>query len=198
LKVAFDEHVPTALVRVFELFSNERQFKALARGVTVSSAASYAPAPDDHDYLKGRDDPWIRRFAKSGGKVIISGDTNMKRVPHERQALVDEGLIVIFFENKWAQWPFFRKCAFLLNWWLPIIDVVTTAEPGSFWRVPGKWDKPDKLARISNVDLKLEKTKRQKAARAEVAASRARKRASAPASQTDLLIDPPPPTDKAT
>ncbi len=110
---------------------------------------------------------------------------------------MDEGLIVIFFENQWAQWPFFRKCAFLLNWWLPIIDVATTAEPGSFWRVPTKWDKPDKLAPMSNADLKLEKTKRQQAARAEVAAARARKRAAAPASHPDLLADPPPSDETA-
>jgi len=64
--------------------------------------------------------------------------------------------------------------------------------------VPAKWDGPDKLKQISNADLKLDKTNRQKAARAEVAASRARKRASAPEAQTDLLIDLSPPSDKTT
>jgi hypothetical protein len=31
--------------------------------------------------------PWLKRFAADGGKVVISGDTKMKSVPHERLAL---------------------------------------------------------------------------------------------------------------
>lgn len=198
MKVAFDEHVPPAVVEAFQLFANQGRFKASAKGVTFSSSVNYNPDPSDSDYRKGQDDPWIRRFAKSGGKVIVTADKAMKSASHERKALLDEGFIVIFLGKEWAGWKFTRKCAFLLNWSLPIIEVATTAAPGTFWLVPAKWDGSDKLKQISNADLKLEKTKRQKAARAEVAASRARKRASAPEAQTDLLIDPSPPSDKAT
>ena len=64
--------------------------------------------------------PWIEKFAAAGGKVIISGNTKMRQVPHERLALVEAGMIVVFFENRWNGWNFFRKCALLLHWW-PVV-----------------------------------------------------------------------------
>ncbi|MEA2951836.1 MAG: hypothetical protein QOJ96_1356 [Alphaproteobacteria bacterium] len=121
LKIAFDENVPLALVRVFQTFAKERQLKKQFGEHVIESAADYTPKRGDDDYQKNNDAPWIRRFAKAGGKVIISGNTEMKNVPHERLALVQEGMIVIFFEGRWSQWRFFSKCALLLHWW-PVIE----------------------------------------------------------------------------
>ena len=111
MKIAFDENIPTAMVRIFQILANEKQLRWLSDGLTVKSAADYTPKRGDPDYDKNNDAPWIRRFAADGGSAIISGDTNMRRQPHERLALVQQGMVTIFFEPKWSKWVFFRKCS---------------------------------------------------------------------------------------
>ncbi len=161
MKVAFDENVPVALVRVFKTFASERQLRFLTKGLTIESSADYTPRPGDPDYEKNNDVPWVKRFAAAGGKVIVSGDVDMKTVPHERLALVEAGMVVIFFERQWSQWPFFRKCALLLHWWPLIADKVKRARKGSFWRVPCNFSLEGKLERLSNTDEKKLKIQRQ-------------------------------------
>jgi hypothetical protein len=175
LKVAFDEHIPIALVRVFEIFVEERSLKKRIGGVAIESAKNYAPAPGDPDYSRGSDVPWIRRYSRAGGKVIISGDTRMKSLPHERLALMEEGMIVVFFSSKWSGWKFPKKCALLLVWWPVVVETVRTAQPGSFFRVPTSWDESGDLDVIPTVDRRLMKIERQMAARPTVAAARKRK-----------------------
>lgn len=135
MKVAFDEHVPAAIARALESFANEQKFKSLTGGLQVERAQDYAPKPSDLDYLENKDAPWIKRYSKSGGQIIISGDTNMMTQPHERLALLEEGMIVVFFGKKWSSWQFFRKCALILCWWPKIVTTVKKAERGTFWRV---------------------------------------------------------------
>ena len=89
MKVAFDENIPIAMVRVFHTFANEHQLRKLAGNVTIRSASDYTPKLGDHDYVSRNDEPWIKRFAADGGKVIISGNTRMMWVPHERLALLN-------------------------------------------------------------------------------------------------------------
>jgi len=90
------------MVRVFKILAGERQLKWLTAGLTVESAKDYTPQKDDPDYKKKNDEPWIKRFAQAGGKVIISGNTAMKKQPHERLALIETGMVTIFFEGKWS------------------------------------------------------------------------------------------------
>jgi PIN like domain len=172
LKVAFDEHVPVAMVRVFQGLATERKLKGLAETLSVESARDYAPKPEDPDYLKRSDVPWVRRFAAAGGKVIISGDTNMTKEDHERLALIEAGMVVIFFGSQWSRWKFHRKCALLLNWWLVIVSTSTKAKPGSFWRVPTSWREGGKLLSIPNTNQKLLKIERQRANQSAIAAAR--------------------------
>jgi hypothetical protein len=104
------------MVKVFQTFANERQLQKLfTRGLSIESAIDYTPKPGDSDYLPKNDVPWIKRFASAGGKVVISGNTAMRRVSPERLALVEEGMIVIFFEDSWNNKRFFTKCAFLMH-----------------------------------------------------------------------------------
>ncbi|MCP3397147.1 hypothetical protein [Bradyrhizobium sp. CCGB20] len=132
MKIAFDENVPIAMVRVFQTFANERQLQKLISGkFEVESAKDYSPTKDDPDYVPHSDVPWVKRFAAAGGKAIISDNTDMKRQPHERLALIECGMIVIFFESQWSGWKFFRKCALLLHWWPEIAMKLKRAKPGS-------------------------------------------------------------------
>jgi hypothetical protein len=161
LKIAFDENVPSAMVRVFQTFANERQLQKLLGGFVIESAATYTPKPGDADHAKHNDVPWIKRFAAAGGKVIISGNTAMKNVPHERLALVQEGMVVIFFEPRWNNWKFCSKCALLLHWWPVVAKKLKTAKPGTFWHIPLNWAENGKLRKASAEDPRRLKIERQ-------------------------------------
>ena len=161
MKVAFDENIPIALVRVFKQFANERQFRFLTAGLTIESAHDYTPVPGDADYQKNSDVPWVKRFAAAGGRVIITGDTEMKNAAHERLALIEAGMIVVFFEKQWSQWDFWQKCALLLFWWGRIAKRVKRARKGSFCKVPCNWQPKARLLPVSNKDAKKLKIERQ-------------------------------------
>ena len=107
------------------------------------------------------------------------------RRPHERLALLEEKMIVVFFGRGWDNLKFFQKSAFLLNWWPIIAETVRRAKPATFWRVPAKWELEPGLTPISTADLKLEKILRQKAAQKRV--SSARKAKMQPAARPSLF-----------
>lgn len=119
----------------------------------IEKAEDYAPKTSDADYVRKSDVPWLDRFARAGGKAVISGDVGMRRKPHERLALYDHGFVVIFFEKQWAGLTFFRKSSLLLHWWEEITTKLTTAQPGTFWVVPSSW--PPKGGELRNVSLGL-------------------------------------------
>ena len=149
---------------VFLSLAEDRQLKKLLPGLVIKSARGYAPKRGDRDYKprgERSDVPWIRKFVQDGGQVIISGDRNMKREPHERLALVELGLITIFFDPQWSDWKFFRQCALLMFWWPVVAATIRKAKPGSFWHIPCVWTPDGKLRQVSNEDLKLTRIKKQ-------------------------------------
>jgi hypothetical protein len=77
----------------------------------------------------------------------------MKNVPHERKALNELGFVVIFFESKWSNWPFFRKCALLLHWWPEVARTIKKAKPG-FWHIPCNYPEKGKLRQVPSEDPK--------------------------------------------
>jgi hypothetical protein len=187
LKVVFDENIPAAMLRVFRLFHAERSLKHIVHGVVLESAKDYTPSPLDADHEPKNDVPWIRRYSAAGGKVIISGDTKMTLVPHERLALVQEGMIVVFFAPKWANWPFNRKAALLLHWWPTILRHVRKAKPG-FYAVPCAWpEEKAKLRAMQMEDPRLVKMRRQIAETASKREARRVKRETPPPEQTKLF-----------
>jgi hypothetical protein len=164
LKIAFDEHIPPVLVKIFQEFASDKQLLKLNANLVLQSAKLYYPKPEDSDYLRRNDAPWVKRFAASGGKVVISGNTRMKIVPHERLALVEQGMVVIFFDGNWNNWDFFKKCSLLIHWWPAIVRQLKTAKPSSFWHVPAIWPIKDgsKLRPVANEDLRLLKMERER------------------------------------
>ena len=171
-----------AMVRVFETFASEKQLKKLTGNFEIESAKKYTPNPDDTDFVRRSDVPWIERFAKAGGRIIISGNTDIINVPHERLALINSGMVTVFFEPKWNQRGFFDKCSHLMLWWPVIAKKVKTAKKGSFWRVPNDWTASNggKIRSISNRDpheLRLER-KAKALARQRTTKKRPRKRPS--------------------
>lgn len=151
------------MVKVFQTFARERQLQRLTGKFEIKSTKDYTPAPGDHDYVPRSDVPWLKRFAADGGTAIISGNTEMRFVPHERLALIECGFIVFFFESRWSNWRFFRKCSLLLHWWPEIAVKLKRAKPGSFWAIPSNWPEKGKLRKLSNRDpiaLKIERKQR--------------------------------------
>ncbi len=163
MKVAFDENIPMAMVRVFQSFSKEHQILRLIPGLEVAYAKDYAPARTDKDYIKKSDVPWIKRFSQAGGKVIISGNTRMMSVEAERLALVEEGMIVFFPDGSWNGLRFFDKCALLLRWWPQLAEIAKTASAPSFWRIPATWKSEAGIVQVPHTDQSLERVERQKA-----------------------------------
>jgi len=161
LKVAFDENMPAAMVRVFRSFHKEPSLRGIVKGFELEWAKDYTPSRDDPDYEAHNDVPWIKRYAAAGGRIIISGDVKMSSVPHERLALVQEGMVVVFFAPKWGGWQFCRKAALLLHWWPTILTHVRKAKPG-FYAVPCSWPEENaELREMSTEDMHLVKMQKQ-------------------------------------
>jgi PIN like domain len=164
LKVAFDQNVPIAMVKVLQTFARERQFRKISGPFEITSAADYTRKIGDPDHRPKDDVPWLKRFAEDGGKVVISGDAQMKNRAHERLALIEGGFIVIFFEPQWSNWKFWRKCALLINWWPVIAAKIRRTKKSAFYHVPCHWAEDGQLRWVSNRDPKLLKIQRKAAA----------------------------------
>ena len=189
MKIAFDENVPIVMVKVFQTFANERQLKRKTGTFEITSAVNFTPKPGESDYLKKNDVPWIKRFAAAGGKIIISGNTEMRYVPHERLALIQAGMLVFFFDGKWNQWDFFRKCSLLIHHWPAIATRIKRGKAPAFWHIPLSWHEKAKLRKVSTDDpkkLKIErKAKPQRVARKPVAP----KKTEPPVAREPTLLD---------
>jgi hypothetical protein len=158
LKLAFDECVPMGMVRVFQSLAKERHLRRAMGEFTIVLAKTYAPKPSDDDFIKDEDVPWLVRFAKDGGKFVISGDASMLDNPHEMLALANLGFVVVIFERRWSDWDFFRKSSLLLHYWRDISRAFRNSRPGTFWRVPGHWKENGELRDVSPGKQEISKT----------------------------------------
>lgn len=139
MKIAFDEHIPPAMVKVFQDLAAERGFRRQLRNVEIVKAKDYSPQPGDADYIRKSDVPWIRRYRTNGGRVIVSGNTRMVSVPQELLALQNCGMVVFFFPSCWNNWQFPRKCAMLLAWIERIVAHARLSKPAMLYRIPESW-----------------------------------------------------------
>jgi len=129
LKIAFDEHVAPKLAEAISALGGDT---GMLR-VEIVSARSYA-IPH-----AGSDVPWLEKFAKDGGKVIISGDAKMRSKLHEQKALIDAGFVVIFFARRWNNANTYTKTAMLIKWWPVILSVLESSAPGQCFEIPFSW-----------------------------------------------------------
>ena len=161
------------MATVFQSLASHRGIQKLSSGLVIERAKDYAPGPDDHDYIRRNDSPWVKRFAAAGGQAIVSGDSKMRTDRAEREALVQTGMVVFFFDPAWNQFKFCDKCAMLLHWWPCALEVAEAAPKPSFWRIPATWNAEVGIAQVSHADLSLERIERQKAAAPAIRAKRA-------------------------
>jgi hypothetical protein len=157
VKIAFDENVPVQMVRVFKALGQEKRFKKL--NIEIKSAVDYTPKPTDPDYSPNNDVPWLTRFARAGGQVVISGDTEMIEVPHELEALRRGAFTVFFFERKWSRWSFYEKTSHLLFHWPVILAKLKAAKRPRFWCVPNHFKADGVLRDVTPGAKEIKKAK---------------------------------------
>ncbi|WP_417518720.1 hypothetical protein [Minwuia sp.] len=128
MKVAFDEHIPPQMYRLFQSLSGSPRVDH-----QIVAAKDYRPDGEIGDA------GWVSRFASDGGQVVISGDVRMRGRPHELKALQDCGLITVFFHRRWSQQNFFVKSAMLIKWWPQTDEHIRSIGPASCWEIPFSW-----------------------------------------------------------
>lgn len=129
MKVAFDEHVPNDVAKALKALSGDDR---LLR-VTVYSARQYGVPKAQSDV------PWLQKFARAGGKVVVSGDAKMRSKLHEQRALSDAGFIVFFLSRPWNQMKCHEKCAMVIRWWPHMLAKMHQSSPGQFFEIPHSW-----------------------------------------------------------
>ena len=104
---------------------------------------------------------WIADFADRGGRLVISGDGNMRRVQLERAALEASGLVAVFPHMKWygnlGRWG---QAAFFLAWFPSIIRLAEEAERGTHFRIPtslsGQFESLEQLKSLAEIEQERE------------------------------------------
>jgi len=130
LKIALDENIPVAIVKFLEGLAKTDD----SEKIRLVSARKYRPISEVGD------EHWVRRFARVGGKVVISGDRRIRANLHEQAAFFQAGMITFFFEPRWNTLPLNTRAAMLMQWWPSILERAKKLKPGDFWEIPFMWN----------------------------------------------------------
>lgn len=145
------------MVKAFQSLSKEWALRREMGQFVIVSAQDYTPKPSDPDYVAKSDVPWLTRYAKDGGQIVITGDCGMIEKPHELMALQQNGFVVVLFERAWSNWDFFKKSSLLLHYWITLAHRVKKSAKGALWRMPSVWKDDEELKRIVVKQNKLSK-----------------------------------------
>jgi hypothetical protein len=131
LKIALDEHIAEAIVEALNALSGEDK---MLRSEIVS-ARKYSGS-----IRAASDVPWIEKFKKDGGQVIVSGDARMRGKLLEQKALSDAGFIVFFPARQWNRLKGHPKTSLLIRWWPFILEKARASAPGKFYEISVAWN----------------------------------------------------------
>jgi PIN like domain len=89
------------------------------------------------DLVKGNtpDDQWAGNYARFGGHVVLSGDTNIAYRPNLAVAFIDNSFTCFFPCSTWSNLRGPQKAAAIVHWWPVISDMLPTIEKGTLWRM---------------------------------------------------------------
>lgn len=112
---------------------------------------------------------WIEEFSTRDGRLVVSGDGNMRRVQLERAALEASGLVAVFPHMKWynglGRWG---QAAFFMAWFPSIVQLAEDAEDGAHFRIPtslsGEFSSLEQLKSLSEIEQEREQKAAQRAA----------------------------------
>jgi hypothetical protein len=83
------------------------------------------------------DEFWAVAFQRFGGNVVITGDKNIARRPHQMLAFRDCGLTCFFIGSTWSGLDLAFKVAHVMRWWPIIRTYIEQQPPKTSWWVPG-------------------------------------------------------------
>lgn len=129
MRIRADEHVSPEIVRAVK---------------TLAHPSFELDSIYDAGHRGDNDVPWITKFARDGGKIILSADADFHKKPHQIAAVGDLGLIVIHLPSRWANAKCRLQAAHILYWWDCIEQTLRSSKPRDFWRVP--WGFPENLS----------------------------------------------------
>ncbi|MDF1734932.1 MAG: hypothetical protein P1U37_06575 [Minwuia sp.] len=122
IKVALDANIPQRTVGMLNSGFRDQGYEFHWEPSFASSSAE--------------DEFWAAAFTRFGGQVVLTGDKNIARRPHQIAAFREHGLIGFYCARTWAQSDLAYKSAHLIRWWPTIHEMIAEAKPGDAWWVP--------------------------------------------------------------
>ncbi len=103
----------------------------------------------DRDYkvvhLKDRfprnisDIEWFRALGEEGNWIIVSGDTQISKRPHEREVWRQAGFTTFFLAKGWMNQGVWNQAWRMVRWWPAIVDMSVRVRPGAAFEIPVKY-----------------------------------------------------------
>jgi hypothetical protein len=100
-----------------------------SQGFEFVYETEFAAARDEDEF-------WATAFRRFGGEVILSGDKNIAKKPHQIIAFKENELICFFFDKRWANQDVTFQVAHMMFWWPRIQTQLDTCNPRDCWWVP--------------------------------------------------------------
>jgi hypothetical protein len=120
VRVAIDACIPERLVRMLNSGFGDTGYEFVWE-------PEFAPANADDEF-------WAVAFKRFGGAIVIFGDKNIAKRPHQIAAFRDSGLISFFMLHGWSNMDLTFKAAHTISWWPKIQAHLAQCQPGdSFW-----------------------------------------------------------------
>ena len=147
IKVALDANVPPRLVRMLESGYSGQGFEFLW-------VPDLVPANTEDEY-------WAGAFRRFGGQIVVSGDKNIAKKPHQISAFKENDLICFFCDKKWSEQDNTYKASHLIYWWPQIQLKFEESSPKDCWWVPmGIREQPFKPVKVPDHVLKTSRAKK--------------------------------------
>jgi hypothetical protein len=148
VKLRADEHISPEIVRA-------------VREMALSPGWELSHVYDDGHGGYG-DVSWITKFARAGGKAILTADTDFHKRHNQIMAVWDTGLAVVHFPAKWANSKCRMQAAHTLFWWERIEALLANAHPRQCWRVPWEFSTTGEFKQVK-IDYDKARKKLQRA-----------------------------------
>ena len=132
-KVALDVCTPKRLVGMLQSGFGDQGFEFIYE-------TQFAPATAEDQF-------WATAFRRFGGEIVITGDKNIAKRPHQIIAFKDNDLICFFCEGRWSEMPQAYKAAHLIYWWPRIQEKIRKSVPRDCWWIP-LMIKPDPFTKV--------------------------------------------------
>ena len=84
----------------------------------------------------GKDEIWAETFNRFGGQLIVSGDINIAKRPHQQAAFVGHGFVCFFPQGHFVQLRPEFQVAYLMHAWKCIHNKLSHIVCGSCWQMP--------------------------------------------------------------